>query len=454
MRLLLLAAVAGAAASTKSPNVGLLPAMGYNTWNDVRCDNVSAARVEEIANELERTGLRALGYDYVNIDDCWSEEQLAPDGSLVPKKSAFPNGMGAVADWLHARGFKMGLYADRGYKTCAFRPGSRGREAQHAAQFAGWGVDYLKYDSCFSPNLRRKGALEDYAKMRDALNATGRDVLFSACGWNSWYAPHGADLAHAWRISADCDEWANVYVAIRTNERLTKYASAGAFNDPDMLLGSALGATHLTPQQSRAQFAMWAVMTAPLLIGAPLASMSAWDLATYSNAEVIAVDQDFSAVQGRVVHSTCPRKPPLDNWWCSPWSMPADVAAVWTKGLRTAAFGIGLAAAAFKSRKLVILAALPIFYSVYLQHHRPTTDACHQVWAKPMANGGLALAFVNFSPKSVDVACDAKCLAKAKAPKKFTVRDCSHNIASDAAALQGVRLAGDGDAVLYRLDPA
>ena len=226
------------------------PVMGYNTWNDMRCSDVSASAVEGIADSMQSLGLVTRGYQYLNVDDCWAV-RLGREGQLVEDPSAFPDGLGALVDRVHSRGLRFGIYADRGHRTCAFRPGSIGREAVHAAQFAAWGVDYLKYDSCWASGVHDV-AFAQYALMRDALNATGRPMVYSLCGWNAWYAPEGAKLAHSWRIAPDCDEWANVYVAIRTNERLARYASPGGFNDPDMLVGSNPSAhAHLTPAQAR-----------------------------------------------------------------------------------------------------------------------------------------------------------------------------------------------------------
>ena len=194
--------------------------MGFNTWNVFRCDGYTAAAILGVADDMVRLGLLDLGYTYLNIDDCWSS-QLAADGSLVPDPIAFPDGIAAVADAVHARGLKLGIYSDRGMLTCAGRPASGGKEVQHARQFASWGIDYLKYDSCWASN-RHAVAFEAYGRMRDALNATGRPILFSLCGWNSWYAPEGDRLGNSWRIAPDTDEWANIYIAVRTNEGLAE----------------------------------------------------------------------------------------------------------------------------------------------------------------------------------------------------------------------------------------
>lgn len=214
--------------------VGLVPAMGYNTWNDFRCSpEMNAAAVMALADKMVELGLDKLGYRYLNLDDCWQKEELGPSGELLPDPAAFPSGIKPVADYVHSRGLLLGIYSCRGWKTCAFRGASSGHERLHARQFAEWGVDYLKHDSCFASGSHGI-AFSQYATMRDALNATGRPILYSLCGWSHWYAPEGARLANSWRISADCDEWANVYVAVRTNEQLAKYAGPGSFNDPDM----------------------------------------------------------------------------------------------------------------------------------------------------------------------------------------------------------------------------
>jgi len=417
----------------KSSQVGRLPVMGYNTWNDLRCSKFSATDILRLADKLDTLGLKDKGYRYFNVDDCWATHADGDD--LVPDAEAFPDGMLSLSRALRAKGFKFGLYADRGFLTCAGRPGSRLKERAHAAQFAQWEVDYLKYDSCYSPNVRRSGALADYERMRDALNATGRDVVFAVCGWSAWYAPYGATLGHQWRISADADEWANIYVAVRTNERLSQFAGPSkGFNDPDMLVGSSgEAAVSLTPTQSRTQFSLWAVMAAPLLLGLSIETASPWDLETYSNRDVIAIDQDPLGLQGTPIRSTCPPYEPKDNWWCSPWSMPADVAETWQKGLANLVAPFFLAVALLsrfffpksRKRRLFRLSAFAmaigaLLYARLLIYYRPTVDECVQIWAKTLspakyANGELrhraAVVFVNFESVERNLACDRGCIA-------------------------------------------
>jgi alpha-galactosidase len=232
------------------------------------------------------------------MDDCWAKSR-ASDGTVVADTTAFPNGIKYIADYVHNKGLKFGIYTDRGTKTCAGRPGSQGYEKKKDADtYASWGVDYLKEDSCNAPS-DHDTAFQQYGTMRDALNATKREIYFSLCGWNSWYAPEGWTLGNSWRIAGDCNTWPNVLNAIDTNVPLTQYARPGGWNDPDMLLGSdTASAARLSPIQSRTMFSLWSVMTAPLLIGSNIRKLNAWDLATYSNTEVIAVNQDSAGRQG------------------------------------------------------------------------------------------------------------------------------------------------------------
>eukprot|EP00947_MAST-08B_sp_MAST-8B-sp1_P004844 g4844.t1 len=304
--------------------VGLVPVMGFNTWNSLRCTSrLNAANLKAFADSIVSTGLRDLGYTTLAVDDCWSTTSRDPlTGKLRADPVAFPGprGMGDVADYVRSKNLTVGMYGDRGSRTCAGRPGSGGHEAADAEYFAvDIGVSLLKYDSCYASSDRAT-AFAEYGAMRDALNATGRRINFQVCGWNSWYAPTGGALGNSWRIAADADDWVHIYRAIRTNENLGKYAGPGHFNDPDMLVGSGSGsspgsgsgsgsdaaaAVSITPQQSRTQFNMWAVMAAPLMIGASLTDLTAWDRETYSNADVIAVDQDPLGVQGWPVYSDC-----------------------------------------------------------------------------------------------------------------------------------------------------
>ena len=146
-------------------------------------------------------GFPALGYEYFNLDDCWAKGR-ASDGTILADPAVFPSGIESFAAYVHGKGLKFGVYTDRGPKTCGGRPGAGGHVAQDAATFAAWGVDYLKEDSCNAPT-DHASAFAEYGQMRDALNQTGRPIVFSLCGWHSWYAPAGAALGNSWRVGPD-----------------------------------------------------------------------------------------------------------------------------------------------------------------------------------------------------------------------------------------------------------
>ena len=194
------------------------------------------------------------------------------------------------------------MYSDRGTKQCGPGTGSLGHEAQDAQTFADWGADYLKEDSC-AASQNHTEAFAEYARMRDGLNKTGRPIVFSLCGWEPWYAPVGESLGNLWRIGPDDTNWAGVLKNIDINAQLAQYAGPGGWNDPCLLLAQDYrGNYRITELQSRAQFSMWAVMASPLIISSNVRNMSKMNLETYSNREVIAVDQDPLGLQGtRVV---------------------------------------------------------------------------------------------------------------------------------------------------------
>lgn len=325
--------------------IGVLPAMGVNTWNSLRCEGVNAINIKGYADKLIETGLSKKGYVYVNIDDCWSVARNETSHRLLPDEAAFPNGIREVADYVHAKGLKLGIYGDRGTHTCVGRPGSLGYEEIDAQTYADWGIDYLKQDSCYA-TVDHDEALADYSKMRDALNRTGRHILFSLCGWNAWYGPQGHEIGNSWRIGSDSDDWVHIHVAVRTNENMAQYAQRGGFNDPDMLVSSnSLDAIHITERQQRTQFSLWAVMTSPLIIGSNLLHMSAHDLETFTNDDAIAINQDSLAVQGSVIMSTCGPYSVREQNPFKPWFFPVEKShtAVWV--LAGLAFAFLLAAA-------------------------------------------------------------------------------------------------------------
>ncbi|MYS24597.1 glycoside hydrolase family 27 protein [Streptomyces sp. SID4948] len=276
--------------------------MGFNNWNSTHCRaDFDEAMVEGIADLFVSRGLEAAGYTYVNLDDCWALPQRDTRGDLVADPVRFPHGIKAVADYVHAKGLKFGLYSSAGTKTCDSNgfPGGLGHERQDAELWASWGVDYLKYDNC---NNTGTDTRVRYQAMADALKATGRPILYSVCEWGStqpWtWAPA---LGNSWRTTGDIgDSWSSMIGIVHQNQALAGYARPGAWNDPDML---EVGNGGMTDTEYRTHFSLWSEMAAPLLIGSDLRGASAATLAILKNTDVIAVDQDPLGRQGTVVSS-------------------------------------------------------------------------------------------------------------------------------------------------------
>ncbi|WP_327405877.1 NPCBM/NEW2 domain-containing protein [Streptomyces sp. NBC_01288] len=280
----------------------LTPPMGFNNWNSTNCRaEFNESMVEGIADIFVNKGLKAAGYQYVNLDDCWALPNRDADGKLVPDPVRFPHGIKAVADYVHSKGLKLGIYTSAGTKTCndAGFPGGLGHEYSDAQQFADWGVDYLKYDNC---NNQGVDAKVRYNTMRDALKATGRPIVFSICEWGEnkpW--EWAADVGHLWRTTGDIsDNWGSMLSILKQNLPLAPYAGPGHWNDPDML---EVGNGGMTDTEYRSHFSMWSIMAAPLLIGSDLRTATPATFDILDNKEVIAVDQDPLGKQGNVVTS-------------------------------------------------------------------------------------------------------------------------------------------------------
>lgn len=283
--------------------LALTPPMGWNSWNHFGC-NVNEKLIRDTADALVASGMRDAGYKFLVIDDCW-HGQRDTHGDIQPDPQRFPSGIKALADYVHGKGLKFGIYSDAGTKTCAGRPGSRGYEYQDAAQYAHWGVDYLKFDWC---NTGSQNAQASYATMRDALNHTGRPIVFSLCEWGTakpWLWA-GDGIGNLWRTTGDItDKWDGKHgyslgmMAIADlNEPLYSYAGPGHWNDPDML---EVGNGGMTADEYRAHFSLWAMMAAPLIAGNDVAHMSAETRAILTNKDVIAIDQDPLGHAGRRV---------------------------------------------------------------------------------------------------------------------------------------------------------
>ncbi|MER6438076.1 NPCBM/NEW2 domain-containing protein [Streptomyces sp. NPDC001185] len=286
--------------------LALTPPMGFNNWNSTHCrPEFNESMVKGIADLFVEKGLKDAGYQYVNLDDCWALPARDADGQLVPDPARFPDGIKAVADYVHAKGLKLGVYTSAGTKTCdgAGFPGALGHESNDAWQFADWGVDYLKYDNC---NNQGVDARLRYTTMRDALRAatreTGRPIVYSICEWGEnkpW--EWAAGVGQLWRTTGDIsDNWGSMLSILKQNLPLAPYAGPGHWNDPDML---EVGNGGMTDTEYRSHFSMWSVMAAPLLIGSDLRKATPATLDILANKEVIAVDQDPLGKQGAVLSS-------------------------------------------------------------------------------------------------------------------------------------------------------
>ena len=286
----------------KFPNLALTPPMGWNSWNKF-AGNINEDLIRQTADAMATNGMRDAGYQYVNIDDCWHGMRDA-QGFIQPDTNRFPSGIKALADYVHAKGLKLGIYSDVGNQTCGGRPGSRGHEYQDALTYAAWGIDYLKFDWCNAEDLKAQGA---YATMRDAIHAAGRPMVFSMCEWGQnqpWL--WASNTSHLWRTTTDIypsfdgildhtnwQQW-SVLRIIDAQKPLRNYAGPGHWNDPDMLeVGNGL-----TASEDRAHFSMWCLLAAPLISGNDLRSMSPETATVLENKDVIALDQDALGVEG------------------------------------------------------------------------------------------------------------------------------------------------------------
>ncbi len=302
-------AVLAPAAAAEDNGLAATPPMGWNDWYSTYC-GVNAQLVEQTAQAMVSNGMKAAGYQYVNIDDCWMAPSRDGAGNLVPDPVRFPDGIASVANYVHSLGLKLGIYEDAGTTTCAHFPGSYGHEAQDAATFASWGVDYVKYDRCNIPFGDFPGESPAqvqqtiYARMSDALRATGREIVFSMCNPDPTDDPWewGAPIANLWRTTTDIeDNFGSMLVNFEGTVELSGDARPGAWNDPDLL---QVGNGGSTPLEYRTEFSLWAEMAAPLIASTNLTAVSPAALAIYENRDVIAVDQDPLGRQGVPVART------------------------------------------------------------------------------------------------------------------------------------------------------
>lgn len=290
----------------KFEGLALTPQMGWNSWNKFGT-GINEQMVKEMADALISTGLKDAGYNHILLDDGWMDMERDAQGNLVPHPEKFPNGIKVVADYVHSKGLKFGLYNCAGSKTCAGYPGSRGHEYQDALKYAEWGVDYLKYDWCSTGKLN---AEEAYTTMRDAIYAAGRPILLSICEWGT-DAPWkwAQSVGHSWRTTGDiyncfsCKHdhggyysWGALNILnMRNQDELRKAAGPDHWNDMDML---EVGNGGLTLDEERTHFALWAILNSPLLLGNDLRNMSPQTLDILTNKEIIAINQDSLGIQG------------------------------------------------------------------------------------------------------------------------------------------------------------
>ncbi|XP_044462263.1 alpha-galactosidase 3 [Mangifera indica] len=310
------------------------PQMGWNSWNFFAC-NINETVIKETADALLSTGLADLGYVYVNIDDCWSATKRDSEDQLVPDPETFPSGIKALADYIHGKGLKLGIYSDAGVFTCQVRPGSLYHEKDDAALFASWGVDYLKYDNCFNLGIKPE---ERYPPMRNALNSTGRTIFYSLCEWGvDDPALWAGNVGNSWRTTDDInDTWVSMTTIADINDKWASYAGPGGWNDPDML---EVGNGGMTYQEYRSHFSIWALMKAPLLVGCDIRNMTAETFEIISNQEVIAVNQDPLGVQGRKVYVSGTDE--CLQVWAGPLSGHRLAVVFWNRCLKAATITAG-----------------------------------------------------------------------------------------------------------------
>ncbi|SEG36477.1 alpha-galactosidase [Bryocella elongata] len=283
------------------------PPMGWNSWNHFY-QHVTDADVRAAADAMVANGMRDAGYVYVNIDDGWQGTRR-PDGT-IESNNRFPD-MKALADYVHARGLKLGIYSSPGPRTCAKFEGSYGHEAQDAKTYASWGIDYLKYDLCSFGDVLTKAGNGDqsspaafaaqrdaYRKMHYALVATGRPIVFSLCQYGmsnvwEWGPKVGGNL---WRTTGDIsDKYDRMALIGFSQAGLSRFAGPGHWNDPDML---EVGNGGMSLDEYRTHMSLWAILAAPLLAGNDLSQMKPEHLAILENKDVIAIDQDALGKQG------------------------------------------------------------------------------------------------------------------------------------------------------------
>ncbi|KAL7794844.1 glycoside hydrolase family 27 protein [Trichoderma afarasin] len=289
------------------------PQMGWNTWNTFK-SNINETLIKTSAKSLVDTGLARAGYKYVNLDDGWQAFTRDSLGRQQPNSTRFPSGIRALADFVHGLGLKIGIYSDAGIYDCAFYPGSYGYEERDAATYASWKIDYLKYDNCGGFHAGTVSPQERFLRMGDALNRSGRDILYSLCQWGNQFPWHWASFSDSYRISGDiksafgedssgvCQSayclntgyaGVSVLTMIRKMRELSRFQRPGSWGDMDML---EIGTGTMNLYQEQTHFSFWAALKSPLIIGANINTISKSSLNILLNKEIIAVSQDDAGV--------------------------------------------------------------------------------------------------------------------------------------------------------------
>jgi alpha-galactosidase len=308
------------------------PPLGWNSWNTFGAE-LNEALVRETADAFVSEGLRDAGYEYVVMDDLWEADERV-DGRLTWDEAKFPGGIPALADYVHSKGLKFGIYSCAGSHTCAGKPASYGYEETDAQTFAEWGVDFLKYDYCYVPPGLDGPTL--YSRMGQALRATGRPILFSLCEWGGrepwkWGARAGG---HMWRTTGDIeDSWESIVdIGFERQVGLEAYAGPGRWNDPDMLVVGMYGKGNVArggcnDAEYRSDFSLWALLASPLMIGCDVRSMNDATRTILMNRDVLAVNQDALGRQGYRVGTT---------------NHSSQIVSIWAKPLEDGSIAVGL----------------------------------------------------------------------------------------------------------------
>ncbi len=273
----------------KYTNLAPAPPMGWNSWNFFNC-NINEEKIKHMADAMASNGMKEAGYQYIVIDDCWQVSR-DKDGYVIADPNKFPSGIKALADYIHSKGLKFGIYSCAGRLTCQKRPGGAGYEDKDAQRYAEWGVDYLKYDWCNSEGMT---STVQYSRMRDALYKAKRPIIFSLCEWGSTKPWLWADtVGQLWRTTGDIqDRFATGHGVLKIfdeQSKIRQYNKPNAWNDPDMLEVGNMGLSYV---ESRTHFTLWCMMAAPLIAGNNLHTMKPDILQILTNKNAIAVDQD------------------------------------------------------------------------------------------------------------------------------------------------------------------